>query len=180
MIVVFGPSIVIFVLYSKIVQAIKESCFDQKVPRSVAKMIFATNLVYIMALFPFGANGFYILIVGHQVSGIWDATTTLIALVNYVMNPILYCVFQKKYHRAVFDLVGIKFLMTLTTTSSARQSGSTNSEKNSKAEIRIIAKPTLKVSPMMLEPAATTTPSGFVTVTDTQVEPCPTGSSLYK
>lgn len=165
-IIIYAPSVAIFVFYCKITKSIKMCTVDQKVPRSVARMILAINLVYIASLFPYGGVNLYTIIVGHQAPAVWDAATLTIACMNYAANPILYCTFQEKYRRAVFYLVGIKFVVKPATMSSTA---------GSKVKSVNVASRKSKISPMeQLAPDATVTtvmPSQWTNETDT--EACP-------
>lgn len=107
---ILGPSAGIFYFYVAIVRHVKDTVKEHPLLKKLANMCFTLNIIYIFALFPFSTEIIHVLATGRKYPESWDAVCFICATMNFFSNPFVYIAYQRRYRKALFDLIGINKL----------------------------------------------------------------------
>lgn len=106
---IVGPSIGIFYFYASVIGYVKETVNDNQLLKRLSKMCCVMSLIYVFSMFPYAIQVIHVLVTGRSLSAAFDATSIILTMVNFVSNPFLYIIYQRRYRKAVFDLLGVNY-----------------------------------------------------------------------
>lgn len=103
------PIVGIFWFYYRIIQEVKHDVVDPALTRKIANMFALLNLVYTISILPLGSVYIHGLITGGTLRMELQRAFYMLVFLNFLANPLIYCVCQKKYRKAVLDLPFLRY-----------------------------------------------------------------------